>query len=552
MHVICSQLKSWIEQDCVGVLGQFDLESDEFDVEAVLPFIMEHNKPRTCIDGSPFTLCAPQPKPPCILDNAADFLKILQRYDWFSVVDDQQGFLQARINPISQRFCRLRFADLLLTHRGMAFGLHISPPMFQNLNRIAVSALNRRNFPTLLYLDDRALIERLQRPLAEGETGCGVYGLFCLLVSFGGFISRSKCDFVPKQKGRFLGFDFDTVAETITVPPEKHRKVCKMIKRFIKSARKTGKCDMKLLERIRGRIISWCLVCTNFGFHTREMNFAIKKHYSRFDGPIATMSNMDLKYVINFEYLVKELETWQELEYVSLTRKWGMEDHRYLQEHELYTDASGFGLGSARKIKGLLHTRSFPLPLWLADKPIHVKEAYVIFATLLSHGSEFKNCRLIVWCDNVAVVESWQGRGTRDINMSRIFGDIIRYCQQNGISLTLKWISTEEQEADAPSRLVSHVFSRMKKRVTQPLVNILGVNIDLFASPCDVIGEGVRFYSEYPYPNSAGVDGLTYSYKEGDLPYAYAPRVLRVPFLKVGNINFNNKGLKERRLIFIR
>ena len=120
--------------------------------------------------------------------------------------------------------------------------------------------------------------------------------------------------------------------------------------------------------------------------------------------------------------------------------------------------------------------------------------------------------------------------------MSRIFSDLIKYCQDRGISLTLKWISTNEQEADAPSREVSHVFSRMKKRVTQFLVKILNVNVDLFASPCDVIGEGVRYYSEYPYPEAAGVDGLTYTYTKGDVPYAYAPRVLRIPFLMVSVI----------------
>ena len=533
MHVICSQLCSWIKQDCVNLLGDFDLRSEEYNIEAVLPFIIESNKPRTCIDGSPFTLCAPKPKPPCILDNAADFFKLLRKNDCFSIIDDQSGFLQARINPISQEFCRLRFGSLCLTHRGMAFGLHISPPMFQNLNRIAVAALNARGFPTLLYLDDRAIIERLQRPLRKGETGCGVYGLFCLLVSFGGFISRTKCDFVPLTKGRFLGFDFDTEKQIISVPKKKHKKVSRMIDRFIASCKRTGKCDMKELERIRGRIISWCLVATNFGFFTREMNLALKLHLARFPGPVATDNIMDKKDVINFEHLVGELRLWQRLDYVKLRRKWVSEKHVNFNDfNQVYTDASGFGLGAAREIKGVLRTRKFPLPLALSGKPIHVKEAYVVLVTLQSHGTEFDGCRLLVWCDNVAVVESWEGKGTRDIDMARIFTELCKFCQDHGIYLTLKWVDTANQAADAPSREVSHVFARTKKRITAPLLKLLKVNLDVFAGPGDRIGD-IRYYSEYPYGDAAGVDGLTYQWRDGDIPYVFAPRVLRIPFLTV-------------------
>ena len=92
MHVICSQLMSWLEQDCVNLLGKVDLEDPEVEIEAILPFIIESNKPRTCIDGSPFTLCAPRPKPPCVLDNASDFLRLLRKGDHFSIIDDQSFF----------------------------------------------------------------------------------------------------------------------------------------------------------------------------------------------------------------------------------------------------------------------------------------------------------------------------------------------------------------------------------------------------------------------------------------------------------------------------
>ena len=542
MHVICATLLKWIEQNCVTVIGDFNINDADPHVEAILAWIVEPNKPRCCIDGSPFTVCAPMPKPSCILDTASDFLNTLRPKNCFCVVDDHQGFLQAHINRLSQRYCYLQFDNLLLIHRALAFGIHVSPPKFQNLNRIAVSALNRRGIPCLLYLDDRAVIDDLLRPLHDGETGIGVYTLYCLLVAFGGFCSIKKCDFIPKTHGRFLGFDFDTVSKTITVPVEKHEKLKKLVSQFKdgittpfqKSIDGDFLVDMHLLEQIRGKIISWCLVVLNFGFYTREMNEAIKKHYARFDGPRAEDALMWRSDLDNYDELIAELDLWCDLEYVSLSRPWISGDHHYLDlPLELYTDASGAGLGSNCYIRGVLDPRKFPLPLWLAPQPIHVKEAYVILIAIQSYGTKYHGKRLIVFCDNEAVVASWNGSGSRDIQLARVLAKLCKYCHDHNIHLTLKWIETKKQLADAPSREISHVFARLKTNIAAKLISKIGVNIDLFAGPEDRISPNIRYYSEFPYQGAAGVDGMSYQWEDTDVCYAYCPRVLRSPFLKV-------------------
>ena len=566
MHVICATLLKWIEQNCVTVIGDFDLDAANPHVEAILAWIVEPNKPRCCIDGSPFTVCAPMPKPSCVLDTAADFLNTLQPEVCFCIVDDHQGFLQAHINRLSQRFCHLQFGNLLLIHRALAFGIHVSPPKFQNLNRIAVSALNRRGIPCLLYLDDRAVIDDLLRPLEEGETGIGVYALYCLLVAFGGFCSIKKCDFIPQKQGRFLGFDFDTHAQTISVPPEKHEKLKKLVAEFKagipsplgKDVDEDFMVNIHLLEKIRGKIISWCLVALNFGFYTREMNEAIKKHYARFPGPRAEDILMWRSELDNYDELIAELDLWCDLEYVSLTRPWISGEHNYLDlPLELYTDASGGGLGSNCYIGGALDPRKFTLPLWLAPYPIHIKEAYVILIAIQSYGTKYHGKRLIVFCDNEAVVASWNGSGSRDIHLARVLKDLCKYCHDHNIHLTLKWVDTKNQLADEPSRQLSHNFARLKTNFAARLITKLGVNLDLFATPDDRIGSGIRYYSEYPYLGCDGVDGMSYKWSDGDICYAYCPRVLRGPFLKVKLYDsdrkiYNTEILQHKQLYFSR
>ena len=61
------------------------------------------------------------------------------------------------------------------------------------------------------------------------------------------------------------------------------------------------------------------------------------------------------------------------------------------------------------------------MPLWLAPKPIHVKEGYAVLATIKSYPDEFDNSRLVCHCDNEGVVKAWEGQGSRDIDLARVF-----------------------------------------------------------------------------------------------------------------------------------
>lgn len=424
MHVICSQLKSWLDQNVVTYLGHKKNTGAEMDAQVIPSFIVEEKKPRICLDGSCFTCLAPKPKMPCILDNAADFLRLLRPNDTFAVADDQSGFLQALVNDRSQPLTRMLFAYLYFSHRALAFGHTLSPPKFQWLNRIAVTAMNKRLIDCLLYLDDRVVREKLHRKLEPGETGIGIYTLHCLLVAFGGFVSNKKCDFIPKTAGVFLGFHFDTVAQTISVPDEKHDKVKKLIAEFKQGVQINGikYYNFKLLEKIRGKINSWSLVCSNSGFYTREMNYALAVLAARFPDHIIKNYLVKADEVSNIHELEDELQIWVDLHYTYLTRKWRKQSHNVITKPlEIYTDASGAGLGAAQFVNGTKTERKFAMPLWLAPKAIHVKEGYAILATLKSYDGDFDDSYLVVHCDNEGVCKGWEGQGSRDIDLARVF-----------------------------------------------------------------------------------------------------------------------------------
>ena len=344
--------------------------------------------------------------------------------DTFAVADDQSGFLQAYVNERSQTLTRILFADLYFSHRALAFGHTLSPPKFQWLNRIAVTALNRRLIDCLLYLDDRVVREKIHRDLAPGETGIGIYALHCLLVAFGGFVSNKKCDFFPKTSGTFLGFHFDTINQTISVPPEKHDKVKNLVLEFNAGVTINNLkfYNFKILEKIRGKINSWTLVCSNSGFYTREMNYALATHAAKFPDYIIKNYMVRADEISNLVELKQEFQIWVDLHYTYLTRKWRKQSHNVIRKPlEIYTDASGAGLGAAQYVNGVKIERKYAMPLWLAPKPIHVKEGYAVLATVKSYPGDFDDSHLIVHCDNEGVVKSWEGHGSRDIDLARIF-----------------------------------------------------------------------------------------------------------------------------------
>lgn len=103
----------------------------------------------------------------------------------------------------------------------------------------------------------------------------------------------------------------------------------------------------------------------------------------------------------------------------------------------------------------------------------------------------------------------------------------------------LKWVCTKDQEADAPSREITPIFSRLKTPFSNRLVNILGIEMDLFASFENRL-PGCQFYSEFYHPKAQGVDGMSYVDQNSLRCYAYPPRVLVSPFVKVRHNSLNN------------
>ena len=483
-----------------------------------------------------------------MLDDNRLVVQTLEKDDALSVIDDSSGFNQAKLSSFSRRFAAFILGSFIFLCDALPFGLVASPAKFQALNRVAVSALQRLNIKIFLYLDDRLVVSRLGRPLAPGETSVENYLLFCLLIAFGGYVSMKKSSFIPTHTATFLGLNYDTKAQTVTVPNEKYVKTCERIAEFLSGVYLHGKFfyDMKLLEKIRGQLVSWFVVVQNYSYYIKEANEALKV-WERTNGRDIvgrfSRSNPFLRpdQIPNLEDLKSELNEWRMLHRMRLSRKWQPGGHHNLfrVKFDLHTDASGGGLGSClvQKLNGqAMETRCFAVPLELVNEPIHAKEAAILLISLRSYGDALDHSYLTFHCDNAAVVKSWEKNGGRNLSISRQLRGLIEYCEDHCIRLNIEWVSTKAQLADAPSRNYSLANCRIRPSLGQLICLELRINMDLFADTTNHL-PNCYYYSRYNFPDAYGQDALTML----DLPretldeftyYAYPPKKLVRPFLR--------------------
>ena len=194
---------------------------------------------------------------------------------YMTKIDDSNGFMHVNLNRWSQPLHGFKFGKMVYKAIALPFGLSVSPPKFQMLNKVAIDALKRRGFQLYLYLDDRLVLTKF-RPQQANHSSVPNVALLCLLTAFGGFLSLKKCQLKPVQRLDFLGFWLDTVQKTIEVPIEKYQKTMAQIKSWQNSGQYY---DINELEKIRGKLVSWMIVIPTLRLFIREQNEVIRKAY---------------------------------------------------------------------------------------------------------------------------------------------------------------------------------------------------------------------------------------------------------------------------------
>jgi hypothetical protein len=169
--------------------------------------------------------------------------------------------------------------------------------------------------------------------------------------------------------------------------------------------------------------------------------------------------------------------------------------------------------------------------------PIAVKEAKALLYTLESLLVGVSNVRLDVFIDNKVVLESWNRQTSRSPRITDVMKELFRFTMSRNLSLSMQFVPSRLNIADALSRIVSELDSSLSLAAWRRVDSAFGPHsIDLMAIPenvrLDVAGRPLRFYSLLPCVGSAGTNIFSQEIAADKNAYVFPPFNLIGPLLK--------------------
>lgn len=243
-------------------------------------------------------------------------VKLLQAGWWMTTID---AFFLVPINSSSRRILRFVFEKNCFEFVGLPFGLSCAPYVFTKIMKAVVAHLHKLEICCIIYLDDMLILSQSEH-LAKFHTRISID----LLAYLGLVINFKKSCLSPSQKCKFLGFYFDSVSMTISLPEEKKQRIISTIKVFLR----LSECRIQFVAHLSGLLVS-TLPAVKYGL-------LYLKNLERFK--VTALVNANQKCLINSRLLKRDLKWW-----LSAIENASQVFRQDVYSVEIYTDASNTG-----------------------------------------------------------------------------------------------------------------------------------------------------------------------------------------------------------------
>ena len=510
--------------------GAISLKGKVGEVEPphlVLPLTVEPTKPRLCHDARFLNLWMRDM--PFKLDTLLNLPRYVSRDTYQTILDDKSGYDHLLLTEESRTFFGIQWGGWYFVYNTLPFGWKISPFVYHSTGLVVSNFFRSMGIPCSLYIDDRHNGQLQIQPnqgayanftnLDEHNFAAAKSAVFLVayfLISLGYFLGLSKSILMPRKIVPYLGFLSDSTREVFLLIPAKKEKFLSLIER-------TLACSMvsvKSLQRLVGKCVSFSLVVPGALLYTREMNSAISRGL-RTSKPIKLHGA-----------LKEEVSQWLFLRSWDDPLPWRDERHIRIS---LATDASASGWGGSVTLSDRAVQVS---DYWLEEEQgfdISVKEALALDKVLLSFSDSLKNAWVDGFVDNLAVVHSWQRQGGRSMSLNKAIKKLFLTTTKYNIALHLMYVPSNENEADAPSRRLTTLDSKLHpelwEKIQQEFGGPKGHTCDLMAldsnAMTDQDGSPLPHFTPRPSPQSSGVNLFAQDLSSGapflDYPYVFPP-----------------------------
>ena len=367
---------------------------------------------------------------------------------WMWKRDLARFFLQLPLDPAE--YCRvgLVWRGLFFFFLALAFGLRhsglngqkVTDALSWILRRLGLESSEGRMYNCCNYVDNLGGVERAKARAAEAFKALGL-----LLTDLGLEESGDKAE-APTQRITYLGVQFDSVAMTMSVPPEKLAEIKAEIHKW---TRKTT-ITKKELQSLLGKL-----------FWVAKVVIHSRAFMGRLLHQLRTITNIpDNKKVKLLDETKKDILWWsQYLDKFNGINMLVNDDPIPLSFEQLLDSPFEVCAGDATPTGGgAWHGNEYwseELPKFLQDPniPIHIKEFWVLIVSSKLWGGTWTGRCIVLYCDNDAVVETVQNKKPRDPALLSLLREFLFVVVTEKFFPVLRKIGTKENDlADFVSR----------------------------------------------------------------------------------------------------
>lgn len=434
--------------------------------------------------------------------------KLVPPSGFMANIDLTEAYLLVPINRAHRKYLRFEFNGICYEFNAMPYGLSVAPRVFTKLMKEVMNSLRKEGYKSVIYLDDILCIGNTYLECQDN-----VKKTLSLLQCLGFVVNFNKSMLEPRQVCRFLGFMYNTVEMTLSLPDDKRKGIMQLVQKFIKRPR----CTIRQLSQFIGVLTAACPAVKYGWLYTKTLE---RQKYLA----LTQFENFEVKIKLPVDVL-PDLYWWKDnilTTYNSLRF-----DKKF--KLEIFTDASLIGWGAfcgGKRASGG----------WKADESsfhINQLELLAAFLGLKSFASSHSNCSVLLRVDNTtALCYINRMGGIRFPHLNNLAKQIWQWCEMRNITLFASYINTNSNiEADQESRKTNlDIEWELSNWAYQKIVQCLGnPQIDLFASRTNA---KCRLYISWkPDPDAISIDAFTISWHSFFF-YAFPPFALILKCLR--------------------
>ncbi|XP_071575169.1 uncharacterized protein [Temnothorax nylanderi] len=158
------------------------------------------------------------------LEDWRTVVQLLLPGTYMATLDLEDAYLLVPIHPDDRKFLCFQWRGVVYAFAALPFGLSTAPYIFTKILRPVTTYLRRRGFSSVLYLDDFLMF-------GSSPENCldNVHKHIELLSSLGFIVNFKKSDLEPSTLKKYLGFNFDSIQQAMSIPDVRREKLLRLI-----------------------------------------------------------------------------------------------------------------------------------------------------------------------------------------------------------------------------------------------------------------------------------------------------------------------------------